>query len=178
MYYRNFYILVKFIFLMLLKKFSSSSKRLGLIALFSIFMLNCEENIVNEPVGKTNEDLEEQIENLYYDWAMKSRLRDYQGMLAISVPRSSVEGMTNVCKSSWDEGAELYYVYNSVKVYDLQETPPKAKIYGNWEMHQGRNTEVYSGGFNSSSWPTDGEFYGDNWKLDGISFGLEENWWE
>ena len=133
--------------------------------------------------GKSKDDeVIEQIIDNYYDWARFSQLKDYGGMMKLVAPQSNFEGGTKVCKEIWDAGDSAYYEFSSVGVCYTTKQPPVAYVYGNYTFYQRGVVHespwtVEEGGFASSSFPEDGEYYGNKWKLDGINLNAGQDWW-
>ena len=147
-----------------------------------IVPMGCQEATTEPEVSVTDEYVIEQVIDNYYGWARLSRNKDYNGMINLVAPQSSFEGATGVCKDMWDMGGDFYYEFSSVDVQYTQEKPPEAVVYGNWLLYQRpANTGspvINEGGFYSDSYPVDGEFYGDEWRLDGINWNKDKNWWK
>lgn len=159
------------------EKILSYGKRFSL-GLLTTLMLNCTDKEVTQPEPEDIEGkIRETIVDVYYKWAEKSRQHDYYGMLALVVPGSSMEGATNVCKDQWDFGNEFSYSFNSVNVGLLEESPPKAYVRGNWTRYQ-NDPPPREGGFYGFSIPIDGDYEGENWKLNGMNWSHEINWWK
>ena len=143
--------------------------------------MGCQETPIESEPSVTEEDIIEQVIGNYYDWARLSRNKDYYGMINLVAPQSNFEGATNVCRGAWDSGGDFYYEFSSVDVQYTQKQPPEAVAYGNWRLYQrpagAGSPTVHEGGFYSDSYPVDGEFHGQEWKLDGMNWEAGKDWW-
>lgn len=164
----------------MLKGLLSQGRNFGLGLCLTV-ILGCQEAPSEPEQSMTEEEVFEHVVDNYYSWARLSQFKDYYGMIDLVAPQSNFEGATGVCKRTWERGNDLYYEFSSVSVDFSEEQPPKAYIYGNWKRHQveGSTTEttIQEGGFYSSSLPADGEYYETNWKLNGVNWSFEKNWW-
>ncbi len=166
---------------MALRNLLSYGKSLGFGVLFSLIMA-CEKDeqpFISEEQKEAQ--IREHIVNNYYDWARMSKLKDYEGMLQLVAPQSTFEGATEVCKNQWDENGDFYWEFSSVEVESTTKQPPEAYVRGNWSITQRSENagapDSFGGGFYSSSFPSDGEYYNKNWLLDGINCNLDRFWW-
>jgi len=144
-------------------------KAIVIVLLLPLLLCGCKSD-KNNPAEPGLEEDEKEIVALYYQWAGYSESHNYSGMLALTYPGSNFEGRTNVCKSSWDEGDELYYTINSVKVLYWDEEGPY--VVGNIHMYQGNGDPDFYNGFASGC-----RKQNDKWKLDGINSNSQPDWW-
>lgn len=167
-----------------LEKILRFSKRLAFTSLVGIALIyGCskDEEAPTSPSGNDLDAIEQQIVDKYYDWAAYSRSHNYNGMMNLVIPGSNMAGATNVCKSAWDEGNELNYAFYDVGIDGFDEDLPYyAYVWGNYTLYQyfGEPAEPSNGGFYGTAMPYDGEFYGDNWRLNSMNWNLEWDWWE
>lgn len=151
-------------------------KRLSVIITLAAFLMTIsmitgckrEENSVG---NDNNADLEQEIIQLYYQWGRLSQEHQYSGMLSLVYPGSNFEGRSNTCKQQWNDGLEMYYTFNSVKIL-YWESDGIPFVVGNITLHQGPSAPTFYNGFASSC-----RKQGDKWKLDGVNSNNDPDWW-
>ena len=136
-------------------------KQLFIILTIATCLLSCEKQETIYVEKQEDDSAEKAIVAMNYDlWASASESHDSTTMKALVVPGSSFEGMTNSCKTSWDNGAELYYQFSNLSVVLYENS---AAVSGNITMIQGEPNN-FSGTFGSESVMVNGQ-----WKLKTIN---------
>ena len=143
-------------------------------------VLSCQP-INPSPPGPDYNKVRQEIINLYSNWGSATQSKNYSQMKALSIPGSDFDQTGDFIKSKNESsGINNYYTFDSVSVPSLSEV-------GNYNLDSGYfnyyeafpndpsqylyagHTTVTRYSFIGSAKPSDGDFSGNNWKLD--SFG-------
>jgi hypothetical protein len=87
-----------------------------LLAFYMLVFVSCEDKNENEePKFDKNQAIKE-IKSALSSWSSASQIQNSTQMYRLSYDIGNFEGMTDVCKETWDRGLTLNYILSSVVV--------------------------------------------------------------